>query len=189
MSKAVSRLAPERGIRDERLSNCHRTVLTRQWLGTGGEVNWIMLNPSTADDVFNDPTIRTCVPVEFPMNFVSGSDVSINQDRETGYIEIKDAPTGFMMIRRSVFEQMMEEYPDLKCELRQDTPAAEAPFEYAFFDTFIDTSRRYLSEDYGFSRLWQAAGGRLWMDPEINLKHYGQYCYQGSIATALESVG
>jgi hypothetical protein len=61
MSKAVSRLAPERGIRDERLSNCHRTVLTRQWLGTGGEVNWIMLNPSTADDVFNDPTIRKCI--------------------------------------------------------------------------------------------------------------------------------
>jgi len=39
----------------------HRTTLFREWIGTGGRVNWIMLNPSTADDVFDDPTIRKCV--------------------------------------------------------------------------------------------------------------------------------
>lgn len=45
----------------DRLLNCHRLILVREWLGTGGTVNWIMLNPSTADDVFDDPTIRKCV--------------------------------------------------------------------------------------------------------------------------------
>lgn len=44
-----------------RLTNNHRLVLTRQWIGTGGTINWIMLNPSMADDVFDDPTIRRCV--------------------------------------------------------------------------------------------------------------------------------
>ena len=39
----------------------HRYVLRRDWIGTGGIVNWIMLNPSTADDVFDDPTIRKCI--------------------------------------------------------------------------------------------------------------------------------
>ncbi len=43
------------------LLSCHRLRLTRQWLGVGGSVNWIMLNPSTADDTFDDPTIRKCV--------------------------------------------------------------------------------------------------------------------------------
>jgi hypothetical protein len=30
-------------------------------MGNGGVVNFIMLNPSTADDQFDDPTIRRCV--------------------------------------------------------------------------------------------------------------------------------
>jgi hypothetical protein len=30
-------------------------------MGNGGVVNFIMLNPSTADDVTDDPTIRRCV--------------------------------------------------------------------------------------------------------------------------------
>ena len=42
-------------------SNRHRYTLRRSWLGDGGIVNFIMLNPSTADDVFDDATIRRCV--------------------------------------------------------------------------------------------------------------------------------
>jgi len=38
----------------------HRYILRRSWMGSG-QVNWIMLNPSTADDVFDDPTIRKCI--------------------------------------------------------------------------------------------------------------------------------
>lgn len=45
----------------ERLTNCHRLHLSRRWLGSGGIVNWIMLNPSTAGDFEDDPTIRKCV--------------------------------------------------------------------------------------------------------------------------------
>lgn len=43
------------------LLSCHRLILSREWIGTGGTVNWIMLNPSTADDTFDDPTIRKCI--------------------------------------------------------------------------------------------------------------------------------
>jgi len=42
-------------------ANNHRYVLRRDWLGVGDIVNFIMLNPSTADDVFDDATIRRCV--------------------------------------------------------------------------------------------------------------------------------
>jgi hypothetical protein len=38
-----------------------RYTLRRSWMGNGGVVNFIMLNPSTADDQFDDATIRRCV--------------------------------------------------------------------------------------------------------------------------------
>lgn len=38
----------------------HRFTLRRSWMGSGRTLNWIMLNPSTADDVLDDPTIRKC---------------------------------------------------------------------------------------------------------------------------------
>lgn len=39
----------------------HRYTLRRSWMGNGGVVNFIMLNPSTADDFTDDATIRRCV--------------------------------------------------------------------------------------------------------------------------------
>lgn len=43
-------------------SSNHRYTLRREWnQHKRGVINWIMLNPSTADDVFDDPTIRRCI--------------------------------------------------------------------------------------------------------------------------------
>jgi hypothetical protein len=131
---------------------------------------------------------KKCVPPEFPLNFIMGADRQLNQHADTGYIEIKDAPTGFLMIRRSAFERMMAAYPERRCVLRADVPAEEATYEYALFDCLIDNGR-YLSEDFGFSRLWQRIGGKVWMDPEITLSHYGQYEYRASVSSLLVSPG
>lgn len=42
-------------------TNNYRYVLRREWMGDGGIVNFVMLNPSTADDLFDDATIRRCI--------------------------------------------------------------------------------------------------------------------------------
>lgn len=43
------------------MSNHRYTLRRGPWLGEVATVNFIMLNPSTADDVFDDATIRRCV--------------------------------------------------------------------------------------------------------------------------------
>jgi len=40
----------------------YRYTLRRQWNAQKrGTLNWVMLNPSMADDIFDDPTIRKCI--------------------------------------------------------------------------------------------------------------------------------
>ena len=43
-------------------SDCHtyRYLLTRQWEASKGDVAFVMLNPSKADEFLNDPTVERC---------------------------------------------------------------------------------------------------------------------------------
>ena len=99
---------------------------------------------------------------------------------ENGLVEILDGGTGFMLIKRTVFEKMMSAYPEM--HYKNDTSINNAEFNkycYAFFDTGIDQKdRRYLSEDYYFNRLWQKLNGSVWLDPTIKLNHVGSFTYE-----------
>lgn len=101
-----------------------------------------------------------------------------------GFIQLREAPTGFMVIKRSVFETLMAAYPDY--QYISDSPGEEGKIHYRFFDVAVDpVSRRYLSEDYGFCRLWSAVGGAVYVDAQSNLTHHGYKTYRGDFATSL----
>lgn len=50
-------------IKDAKLSPCgtYRYELVRTWDRTKPEMVWVMLNPSTADHLIDDPTIQACM--------------------------------------------------------------------------------------------------------------------------------
>ncbi|NMC87794.1 MAG: hypothetical protein GYA69_05120 [Candidatus Moranbacteria bacterium] len=113
-------------------------------------------------------------------------------------IEVLDTGTGFMLIRRSVFEKMAKAYPELL--YTPDYDLKNENFDknrddgvYAFFDTRIEKDetsikkrekgiQRYLSEDYSFCHLWRKIGGKVWVAPWIRLQHSGTYHFKGNIA-------
>ena len=100
-----------------------------------------------------------------------------------GLIPVLDAGTGFMMIKRQVIDRMVKQYPETRYTNDLNTDPSLNPYFYALFDTMIDPdTNRYLSEDYTFCRRWQKMDGEIWMDPSINLDHYGSYQFQGNIA-------
>ena len=106
---------------------------------------------------------------------------------ENGVIKLHDGATGFMMIKREAIDKMITAYPELKYNNDLNTPPDLQDFFYAFFDTMIDPKdKRYLSEDYTFSRRWQDIGGDIWLDPTISLNHYGSFNFQGNPAQIIQ---
>lgn len=101
-----------------------------------------------------------------------------------GMVQVKDVPTGFMMIQRCVFDSMIQKFPERKYKNNvagyhnKDTE----DFFYNFFAVEIDPEARvYLSEDYTFCKLWRECGGDLWVDLATNLNHTGTIDYIGAL--------
>jgi hypothetical protein len=151
-------------------------------------VNWQRIRDSVkqTDQPYDDRAIAS-FGSDYAINFKF-----INRDAkqiaiEDGLIRLHDGATGFMMIKREVINKMIEAYPDLKYNNDLNTPPELNPHFYAFFDTMIDPKdKRYLSEDYTFSRRWQDIGGEIWLDPSISLNHYGSFNFQGNPAQIIQ---
>jgi hypothetical protein len=106
-------------------------------------------------------------------------------------VEVLEAGTGFMMIRRRTFEKFQEAYPQ---QLYTPDHVRTEHFDgsrqiMAFFDTPIcpDTNR-YLSEDYMFCQWTRKIGLKVWFCPWMQLNHVGSYVFGGSLAD-LASIG
>jgi hypothetical protein len=101
-------------------------------------------------------------------------------------IRLRDAGTGFMCIRKDVIQRLFDAHPELKYVNDINVDKKFEPHMYALFDTLIDPeSRRYLSEDYAFCRLWQQLGGEVYLDPRTALNHVGHYTFRGNIRKLL----
>ena len=102
-----------------------------------------------------------------------------------GFMRMEEAPTGFMVIKRSVFERLIASYPELNY-VPDSAGIADQGLHYRFFDVMVDpVSRRYLSEDYGFCRLWSGLGESIYIDANSNLSHQGSKLYKGDFANSL----
>ena len=81
-----------------------------------------------------------------------------------------------MMIREEVFEKLSPHVPEYRSSTLKD-PAGNyiKPVAKQFFDTSIDSTGALLSEDYHFCELWGKHGGKVYVDPNIHLKHIGTH--------------
>lgn len=103
-----------------------------------------------------------------------------------GFAPVLDGPTGFMVIKRSVFERMQEKFPELNC--KNDHQNRDFDDYHAAFDCMIDpVNRRYLSEDYAFCRRWQQMDGKIYADTQTVLGHVGNLPFSGKLSERLKN--
>lgn len=144
-------------------------------------INWEMVRKHVLANPNDTTSDISAVGSEYAINFNFKSIEERSIEVEDGLVSLKDAGTGFMLIKRGVFEKMAEAYPELQYNNDINVDKDLDKYTYAFFDTIIEeSSKRYLSEDYTFCRRWQNLGGKVWLDPNISLNHYGTIPFQGN---------
>ena len=154
-------------------SDCTHLLWIDADIGWEPDAIWRMMD--SGKDIIAGVYPKKCLPIAWPMNFMTqGQNEPLPTCPETSFIRVKDAPTGFMMIRRNVIEALLARHPEWACKFS----GGDSPVHgFALWEAFIDSDGMYLSEDFGFCRRAQAAGFEVWVDPAIRLSHTGAATY------------
>ena len=108
-------------------------------------------------------------------------------------VDVLEIGTGFMLIKREVFDDFKEAYPQFTYtpdHNRSEHFSGDREI-HAYFDTVIDSdaylgeisgkSNRYLSEDYFFCQFVRRLGYKIYLCPWMKLGHMGSYVFSGSM--------
>jgi hypothetical protein len=132
---------------------------------------------------------------EYVFNVVKGT----KQFTVTDPLEVMEIGTGFMLVKKQVFEKMEKEYPMIRYK---PDHVGQANFDgsryiHAYFDTVIDSkgsitdggSDRYLSEDYMFCQMWRKMDGKIYLCPWMKTQHIGTYAFTGNMPAVANYTG
>jgi len=112
-------------------------------------------------------------------------------------VEIEEGPAGLMMIKRVVFERLMDKHPELKInfdkptrmKMNKEIGAMEDAIDrymYNFWDTTfrLDTGE-WKGEDLSFCALATGAGFKIYANLDSGTTHHGSYGWKGKFGDSL----
>jgi len=122
---------------------------------------------------------RTSVHIKLPIS---------QKNQETNLIEGYYATTGFLLLKREIISKMIGTYPDRHYVNDIDGyMGAKAEYFYDLFRINIHSeTKRYESEDYGFSSLLHELKEPIWVYTDISLKHYGWFGYPANLKKQID---
>jgi|TARA_R110002020_G_scaffold5192_1_gene21995 hypothetical protein len=96
-----------------------------------------------------------------------------------GLVEINNGPAGMMLIKRSVFEKMIKDYPDKEIKVNPNEESFPKDMRiYNFWDcNFKDGI--WKGEDIYFCDLARQSGFKIYANIDSTLIHHGSYGYKG----------
>ena len=136
----------------------------------GWEPHHLLLLLDADKDVIGGLYPMKTLPVRWCINGFDGAE-------QQGHVhEVSKTGTGFMLIKRSVFEKL-NAHPAVKPFANDlGLPKELDPFMKTYFDTAVRDGR-YYSEDWTFCENWRDLGGQVWVDTRVLLRHTGTYVF------------
>ena len=170
---------------NESLISRARNTLTAKFLHTkesthlmfiDADIGWepwhllVMLNHDK--DVVGGLYPMKSLPVKWCVNGIPDAE----QNDPSGLIEVTKTGTGFLLIKRDVFEKL-NAHPAVKSFTNDiGLDPVLNPYMKTYFDTAV-RENRYYSEDWTFCENWRDIGGNVWVDKRVLLKHTGTYVF------------
>jgi hypothetical protein len=149
--------------------------------------------------ILKNPDIDTGQLEQLVGEFVFNVKQGTKQFNTTELVEVSEVGTGFLLIKREVFDQMNQVYPQL---LYVPDHAGTQHFDGSrkimnYFPVEVDkpdtilggTTYRLCSEDYTWSRLVGKMGVPLYLAPFIKLGHVGTYEFRGNLQAIAQTTG
>jgi hypothetical protein len=119
------------------------------------------------------------MPIKWCVNGFEGA-----EEGADGLQEVSKTGTGFLLIKRDVFEKL-NAHPATKPFINDiGLPTELNPYMKTYFDTAV-RENRYYSEDWTFCENWRDLGGRVWVDKRVLLRHTGTYTFAHESQEAL----
>lgn len=120
---------------------------------------------------------RSLTDPDYPVRVEPG--VVLQADKD-GLVEVSGAPTGFMKIKRHVLEKLVEQNKERRFYGMGAVPGKDKPYTIVFERTLEDGHR--WSGDYAFCLKWRKLGGKIYVDPYMELNHVGEVTFSGTLA-------
>jgi hypothetical protein len=172
---------------NESLISRARNTLTAKFLHTEGsthlmfidaDIGWepwhLLVLLDKRKDVIGGLYPMKSLPVKWCVNGIPGQEEGVDN-----LVEVTKTGTGFMLIKREVFEKL-NAHPAVKPFTNDiGLPEELNPYMKTYFDTAVREGR-YYSEDWTFCENWRDLGGQVFIDKRILLKHVGTYIFDGA---------
>ena len=103
---------------------------------------------------------------------------------ENGFIEVERGPAGCMLIKKSVIEKLIKEYPEFTINQHTliDGKLVKRKHMYNFFDTYWNKDdKTYTGEDFYFCKLCKHADIKMYALVDEYISHHGEFSYTGRL--------
>ena len=146
------------------------------------EINWIDVSKAVNRGV-QPQQLHEHTGV-FVLNLIG--DATEQEGNKYAPMEIANGGTGFMLIKREVFDGLIGKVPTYKNDVfaAVDQERKQEVINEFFATSITEDTNRLLSEDYHFCKIAREAGFRVWAAPWAQLSHTGTYVFNGHLPSA-----